>query len=128
MSKSKLETLNLLKQELEFLERGGYGGAMLWKPVSMFLHSPTCPNRLNYERSVPCPQCLLYPYGQEQFREEATPCHFIALNQDGESIYSMSRQYTTAEVERALRNWLHGEIRRLELPESHPESGAAGTH
>ena len=128
MSKSKLETLNLLKGELDFLERGGYGGAMPWRPVSMFLHSPTCPNRLNYERSVPCPQCLLYQYVPEQFQQETTPCHFIALNSAGESIHSMSRQYTSAEVEGALRDWLKEEIRRLELPENHPQSGVAGVH
>ena len=128
MSKSKRETLSLLRQELEFLERGGYGGSLPWRPVSMFLHSPSCPNRLDADRSTPCPQCFLYGFVPEQFREENPPCHFIPLNQAGESIYTMSRQYTTVEVEDALRGWLKSEIRRLELPEGHPENGMTGTH
>ncbi len=128
VANSRLETLNLLKQELEFLERGGYGGALPWRPVSMFLDSPSCPNRLDAERSTPCPQCWLYAFVPDEFRQEPPPCHFIALNQEGESIHSMSRQYTTAEVEEALRRWLKSEIRRLELPEEHPKRGMSGTH
>ncbi len=94
----------------------------------MFLDSPSCPNRLDVERSTPCPQCWLYRFVPEDFRQELPPCHFIALNQDGESIHSMSRQYTTAEVEEALRQWLKTEIRRLELPEEHPKGGVDGAH
>jgi hypothetical protein len=120
--------LNLLKQELDFLERGGYGGAIPWRPVSMFLDSPSCPNRLDAEQGTPCPECFLYQFVPEQYRQEHPPCHFIALNRDGESVYTMSRQYTTVEVEEALRRWLKTEIRRLELPESHPLSGAISAH
>lgn len=128
MPDAKQETLNLLKQELEFLERGGYGGTLPWRPVSMFLDSPSCPNRLDVERATPCPHCWLYQFVPEDFRHELPPCHFIALNQEGESVHSMSRQYTTVEVEEALRQWLRREIRRLELPEEHPKSGPTGAH
>lgn len=114
MSKSNRETLSLLKQELAFLERGGYGGTVPWKPVSIFLDSPSCPNRLDVDRSVPCQQCWLYNFVPRQFQDEPTPCHRIALNADGESVYSMTRQYTPGEVEDAIRRWLIGEIRRLE--------------
>ncbi len=128
MPNARLETLNLLKQELAFLERGGYGGALPWRPVSMFLDSPSCPNRLDAERSTPCPQCWLYEFVPEEFQQEPAPCHFIELNRDGESIHSMNRQYTTAEVEEALRRWLKAEIRRLELQEGHPAGEVAGAH
>jgi hypothetical protein len=114
VSKSNHETLNFLKQELVFLERGGYGGTVPWRPVSIFLDSPSCPNRLDAERSTPCPQCWLYKFIPEQFQQEPDPCHHIALNADGESVHSMSRQYTPGEVEDAVRSWLRTEIRRLE--------------
>lgn len=114
MSNSRLDILNLLKQELMFLERGGYGGRMPWRPVAMFLDSPSCPNRLDAERSTPCSQCWLYQFVPERFRQEMEACHFIALNRDGESVHSMSRQYTPAEVEAALKTWLQAEIRHLE--------------
>ena len=114
MSNLNRETLRLLKQELAFLERGGYGGTVPWRPVSIFLDSPSCPNRLDADRSTPCQQCWLYQFVPKQFHEESVPCHRIALNADDESVHTMSRQYTPGEVEDAVRNWLIGEIRRLE--------------
>lgn len=114
MSKSNRETLDLLKKELAFLERGGYGGNVPWKPVSIFLDSPSCPNRLDSDRSVPCQECWLFAFVPNQYREEPTPCHRIALNPESESVHTMSRQYTPGDVEEAVRKWLLAEIRRLE--------------
>jgi hypothetical protein len=114
MSKSNGETLKLLKQELDFLDRGGYGGNVPWKPVSIFLDSPSCPNRLDADRATPCQECWLFKFVPEGLQQEPDPCHHIALNPDGESVYSMSRQYTPGEVEDAVRKWLRAEIRRLE--------------
>lgn len=129
MSNPKLATLRFLKQELAYLERGGYGGSQPWRPVSIFLDSPSCPNRLDADRSTPCPECWLYGFVPEQFRQEVTPCHFIELNKDGESVHSMSRQYTQAELEEAVRNWLKAEIRRLEHePEPQPQVATSGTN
>ena len=118
--KSRLEILNLLKQELAFLEREGYGGALPWSPVSIFLDSPSCPNRLDAERSTPCPECWLYQYVPAAYCQEMDPCQFIALNRDGESVHSMIRQYTLVEVEQAVRAWLRTEIRRLAELENEP--------
>ncbi len=125
MSKPKLELLDFLRQELAFLERAGYGGALPWRPVSIFLDSPSCPNRLDPENSTPCQECMLYSFVPEQFQQEPKPCHFIALNQDGESVHSMSRQYTAGEVEAAVRTWLIAEIRRLELEQLGQEVAGA---
>ena len=111
---SQAETLKLLKQELEFLERGGYGGSMPWKPVAIFRDSPSCPNRLDAEEATPCPLCWLYQFVPERYRGEPRPCHYLTLNEAGESVDSMSRQYTPAEVEEALRRWLVAEIQELE--------------
>lgn len=125
MLNSRVEILHLLKQELAFLERGGYGGTIPWKPVSMFLDSPSCPNRLDVERSTPCAQCWLFQFVPERFRAEMEACHFIPLNREGESVHSMSRQYSPAEVEAALKLWLEAEIRHLEqLEEQSAGEGA----
>jgi hypothetical protein len=123
MPKSRIEIVNLLKKELAFLERGGYGGALPWRPVSMFLDSPSCPNRLDVERKTPCSQCWLFQFVPERFRQEMEACHFIPLNDDGESVHSMSRQYKPAEVEAALKMWLEAEIRHLETLESQNPGG-----
>ena len=128
VSKSGLEILNLLKQELAFLERGGYGGALPWRPVSIFLDSPSCANRLDAERSTPCPECWLFEFVPESFHREIDPCHFIALNQDGESVHSMTPQYTQVEVVEAVRGWLRAEIRRIEGLEGQPGRVASGAN
>jgi len=116
--KSRTKIVTLLKNELLFLERGGYGGTMPWRPVRMFLDSPSCPNRLDVERSTPCSQCWLFQFVPECYRDEMDACHFIPLNRDGETIHSMSRQYTPGEVESALKTWLEAEIRHLEALEA----------
>ena len=121
MVKAQSDTLKMLKQELAFLDRGGYGGRHPWRPVSLFLDSPSCPNRLDPEHSTSCADCWLYQYVPEKFRQELLPCHFIGLNNDGESVHTMSRQYTSGEVEDALRAWLTGEIARLETLERSEE-------
>ena len=111
---SRREIVKSLKQELAFLDHGGYGGALPWRPVSMFLDSPSCPNRLDADRSTPCSQCWLFQFVPERFHQEMEACHFIPLNRDGESVHSMTRQYSPAEVEAALKRWLEAEIRHLE--------------
>ena len=128
MSKPKLDMLGLLRQELAFLERGGYGGALPWRPVSIFLDSPSCPNRLDPERSTPCQECWLYEFVPEPFHQELKPCHFIPLNHDGESVDSMSRQYTPGEVEAAVRNWLMAEIQRLEQNQQGEKGAVSGAN
>lgn len=117
MAKSHPDTLKMLKQELAFLDGRGYGGRQPWRPVSVFLDSPSCRNRLDTERAFKCADCWLYRYVPERFRQEAAPCHFISLNQDGESVHTMTRQCAPGEVEDALRAWLVGEIARLEALE-----------
>jgi hypothetical protein len=128
VSKSRLKLLSLLKLELAFLERGGYGGASPWRPVSIFLDSPSCPNRLDAEHSTPCAECLLYGFVPEPSQQEVPPCHFIPLNTEGETVHSMSRQYTQVEVEEAVRSWLIAEIQRIEGLEDEPERVASGAN
>jgi hypothetical protein len=128
VSKAKQDTLTFLKEELAFLERGGYGGSLPWRPVSIFMDSPSCPNRLDADRSTPCQHCWLYQFVPDQFQQEPGPCQFIALNDDAESVHSMSRQYTPDEVEQAVRNWLETEIRRLESVSQQEGATVSGTN
>jgi hypothetical protein len=122
VQKSRLEIVDLLKKELAFLKRGGYGGTVPWRPVSMFLDSPSCPNRLDIEQTTPCSHCWLFQFVPERYHQEMNACHFIPLNRDGESVHTMSRQYTAGDVEAALKTWLEAEIRHLEALDSHPAS------
>lgn len=114
MTDSKREVLKLLRQELAFLDSGGYDRSLPTKALSIFLDSPSCPNHPDLERRIPCAQCWLSLFVPEQFLQELLACHFIPLNQDGESIASVDRQYSPAEVRAKLKTWLQAEIRHLE--------------
>jgi hypothetical protein len=114
MTDSRREVLTLLRQELTFLDRGGYGGERSWKPLSIFLDSPSCPNRLDVERRTPCAQCWLSLFVPDRLRQDLPSCHFIPLDHKGESLHSMERQHSQAEVRAKLKAWLEAEIRHLE--------------
>jgi hypothetical protein len=122
MRESRREVLILLRKELAFLESGGYGGTDYWKPLSIFLDSPSCPNRGDIGHGTPCAQCWLFNFVPIRFRQELPACHFIPLNRDAESVHSMARQYSPDEVTEQLKTWLRGEIDQLEqldLAEGH---------
>ncbi len=45
---------------------------------------------------------------------EATPCHHIPLNNQGETVDSLYRTGTNEEIEEVLQNWLLDAIQQLE--------------
>lgn len=116
MPSDKRNLLDVLKEELRFLEEGGYSrvASHYWKPVSVFQNSASCPNLNDPTRSVPCDDCVFRELVPPQYRDETVPCHFIPLNHDGETIHSMERQYSEEEVQEAVAVWLRTTIRRLE--------------
>ena len=113
--------LDVLKQELQFLEGGSYGkvAAHYWKPVSVFQNSPSCPNVDDPDRSIPCEACALFELVPPHLRDEGVPCHFIPLNTEGETIHGMERQYSQEELLEAVGLWLRTLIRRLEQDGAH---------
>jgi hypothetical protein len=116
MSTDSRDILEVLKFELNFLEQGGYGRSVRtpWKPTSIFQDSLSCINFNDPERPLPCTACLLYDLVPAEYREDNVPCHHIPLNEAGETVDTMERQYTQAELEQAVRDWLGKTIRRIE--------------
>jgi len=116
MSDDKRDILEVLKFELNFLEQGGYGRSVRtpWKPTSVFQDSLTCVNFNEPERPHPCTECFLSDYVPEQFQAEDVPCHHIPLNAAGETVDTMERQYTQAEMEEAVKTWLRQAIQLIE--------------
>lgn len=113
MTDSRREVLKLLREELAFVNRGGYGGKQSWKPLTVFLDSPSCPNRLDVERRTSCPQCWLSLFVPDRLRQDLPSCHFIPLNDEGESVGTM-RDHTPGEVQAKVKGWLEAEIQHLE--------------
>jgi hypothetical protein len=116
MSDDKRDVLEVLKFELSFLEQGGYGRSVRtpWKATSIFQDSPSCLNFNDSARPHACTECLLTDLVPAESREEGIPCHFIPLNNQGETVDSMERHAHQPELEEALKNWLRSTIARLE--------------
>ena len=116
MSSDNRDILEVLKFELSFLEQGGYGRSVRtpWKPTSIFQDSLSCINFNDPERPHPCTACILHDLVTAQYRDEEIPCHHIPLNEVGETVDTMERQYTQPELEEAVREWLRRTIRRIE--------------
>ena len=61
MQKDERDLLDVLKFELSFLEKGGYGRSPRegWRPVYIFEDSPTCMNYDCKDDPAPCSDCVL---------------------------------------------------------------------
>jgi hypothetical protein len=116
MSSDKRDILEVLKFELNFLEQGGYGRSVRtpWKATSVFQDSPSCLNFNDPARPHACDECRLTEFVPNQAREENIPCHFIPLNEMGETVDSLERHAHQLELEEAVRHWLRATIKRLE--------------
>jgi len=116
MSDDKRDILEVLKFELSFLEQGGYGRSVRtpWKPTSIFQDSTACINFNDPGRPHPCNECLLTDFVPAPAQGEEVPCHHIPLNAQGETVYTMERQYEQMELEEAVKNWLRATIQRIE--------------
>jgi len=131
MPKDERDPLSILKFELEFLEKGGYGRSPRtpWRPQFFFEDSPTCLNYDAKENARPCEDCLLINYVPVQDQKTKIPCRHIVLNTSGETPYALYCYATQAEAEAALKMWLKAEISRLEEKEKAaplPREGSPG--
>ena len=130
MTNDKRDLLDVLKAELEFLEKGGYRHTARapWRPQFIFQDSPTCLNFDPTQQPRPCSDCLLMQLVPEDLRSKKIPCRYIPLSEHGETIDSFYRTGTQEELEAAVAQWLKTTISRLEQVKSeglrsseHPE-------
>jgi hypothetical protein len=121
--------VTVLQAELEFIERGGYrtSSQCSWKAPLLFLDSPSCLNFNLPQRPHPCGECFLTDFVPVPFLEESVPCHFIPLNEHGETINSLERQAHQTEMEEAVKQWLRATIARLTAASGIPAPTAPST-
>lgn len=128
--KTAENALTILRQELEFLNQGGYRKpigsrqplfcmetSVEWRQPSFFEDSPSCPK----ERYCPCnPEgdCVLLGFVPTEHRLEAVPCRHIPLNEKGETVDSLNQASTQEKIEGTLRNWLVTTIDKLQSAKS----------
>jgi hypothetical protein len=116
MHKDERDLLEVLKFELEFLEKGGYGRSPRepWRPRYLFEDSPTCMNYDSQASPEPCSHCVLMQLVPPEFRGEKIPCRHIPLNKLGENLDSLYRYDDEHELEETVESWLRKTITKLE--------------
>jgi hypothetical protein len=116
MYKDERDLLDVLKFELEFLGKGGYGRSPRepWRPRYIFEDSPSCMNYDCKENPEPCSDCVLTQLVPPDLRNEKIPCRQIPLNALGENLDSLYRYDEQQEVEAAVGKWLCATITKLE--------------
>jgi len=124
MAKDERDLLDLLKSELDFIEKGGYGRSVRtpWKPSSSFRDSLTCVNYALPEKAHPCSECHLIDFVPEDKRGGELPCHAIPLNAAGDTVETFEFEGNQAKLEEALKEWMRARIKEIEtarLAEKH---------
>lgn len=116
MAKDDRNLLELLREELSFIEQGGYGRSVRtpWKPTSALQDSLTCINYGYPYRAHPCAECHLIDFVPEENRTEVIPCHHIPLNAKGDTVEDLENQDNQRKLEEELKNWLRAKIKELE--------------
>jgi hypothetical protein len=116
MTNDKRDLLDVLKAELQFLEKGGYRitARVPWRPQFLFQDSPTCQNFDPAHPQIPCSDCVLMQLLPEKLRDKKIACRYIPLNERGETIDSFYRSGTQEELEATFSRWLKATIARLE--------------
>ena len=114
--KDDRDILELLKEELAFIEQGGYGRSVRtpWLSKSTFQDSPSCINYGYPYRAHPCNECHLLEFVTPDDRTEFVPCHHIPLNTDGDTIEDLESQDSQAKLEREVKQWLRARIKQIE--------------
>ncbi len=110
------EIIKDLRLQRDILQAGGYGRSVRtpWKEVNLFRDSITCINLGAEVKRHPCHECMLWEWVPEAHQAEDIPCHFIPLNERGESIASLDARGDREEAEKALLDWLNATIQSLE--------------
>src|SRR4030095_677797 len=116
MAKDDHDLLELLKEELSFIEQGGYGRSVRtpWKPTSTFVDSLSCINYGIPYRATPCNQCQLIDFVSKEDRMTETPCHHIRLNAEGDTIVDLENADNQHKLEEELKVWLRSKIKEIE--------------
>ncbi len=116
MSKDDRDILELLRTELDFLEKGGYGRSVRtpWKPTSPFRGSLTCVNYALPEKTHPCSECHLIDFVPPDHRADELPCHHIPLNDAGDTVEDLELESNQTKLEETLKQWMRGRIKEIE--------------
>ncbi|MGZ8845408.1 MAG: hypothetical protein ACXW3C_02995 [Pyrinomonadaceae bacterium] len=120
MTKDDRDILELLKSELSFIEEGGYGRSVRtpWLPKSVFQDSLSCLNYGYPYRAHPCTDCHLLDFVSPDDRSQPVPCHFIPLNEAGNTVEELEMEGNEVKIASTVKIWLKGKISQMEAERS----------
>ena len=107
------DVIDVLKAELDFIEKGGYGRSVRepWKPTVAFQDSPVC---LAFPIRSHDDGCVLMRFVPPELRSHSIPCHHIPLNDAGETAAMLDQQGDPQKLEGELKTWLRTQIKQIE--------------
>lgn len=124
-TKDERDILEVLKAELDFVEKGGYGRSVRtpWKPTSVFQDSLTCINYGYPYRAHPCGECFLDELVPVERRADAVPCHHLPLDAEGTTIEGIEAEDNQSKLEEKVKTWLRTKIREIEEQRAQTAAG-----
>ncbi|MBZ5660283.1 MAG: hypothetical protein LAO08_07725 [Acidobacteriia bacterium] len=117
MPQDDRDVLEVLKSELNFVQKGGYGRSPRdpFRAQLIFEDSLTCMNYDTQDHPSPCSECLLMQFVPPDKQKEKVPCRHIALTTDGQTVFDLYQGGATQpELEEALSGWLTRTIAQIE--------------
>jgi hypothetical protein len=110
------DILEVLKEELSFIEQGGYGRSVRtpWQPTSVFQGSLSCINYGYPYKAHPCNECFLSDFVPPEGMKATVPCHQIPLNEAGETIEALEMADNQQKMEESVKAWLRTRIKEIE--------------
>jgi hypothetical protein len=119
MGCERRELIEKLKLELEVLENGGYAPSVRepHREQRVFRDSVSCPNLGTEVKVDPCSSCYLMEFVPREHQEKADACHYIPLNERGDTTISLLQEHGEEALHAALHAWLQETIAQLELEE-----------
>jgi hypothetical protein len=125
MVKDDRDILEILQEELDFIEKGGYGRSVRtpWLEKSIFQDSLSCLNYGYPYRAHPCNECNLIDLVAPESQTAPIPCHCIPLNEAGETIEDLESADDQQRLEKTLKRWLGTKIADIELQRASQKTG-----
>ena len=124
MSEDRRDVLQVLRYELNFLEQGGYSRSLRQgRPISPFQDTLSCLNFGDPLRSHTCHECFLYDFVPDGSTTEDVACHFIPLDDSGNTVAKLLEAGEDRRLEDLLRSWLRRTITRLEQEREISQTG-----
>ena len=110
------EMIDALKMEIQLIRDGAYNPSVREprREPRQFRDSVTCLNVGLREKREPCERCFLSLFVPPEHLDKREACHFIPLNEAGDTIDSLSREPDREKRNAMLLAWLNATIARLE--------------